>query len=371
MVDRIPVDKLYHPGVVVRDARATARNYAEIFGINKWNVAHYAGKRLTNTSTHGYRAEHSFTAAYGTSDTGVTFQLIEPGVDDTSTYKEFICTRGEGFHDLCTAIVPQAEFPAVREWFASQGIEVAQTDGIDNLVDWYFFDTRKALGGYQIMVVVPRVADWMNQVKFDEQWDFSSEVSRPDGVGPVPLPAIDHFGVVVEDVVERVRAYAQLYGVEKASFADVGTAGAALRSAVPALTLRNATYCGKPAEHRLCISVVEVADFGFEVIQTTVGPMHYKEDFLELVGPGIHHFNSCILDDHAECEKLNQWLNSIGIPVVQSGEPRTGMAYYYLDTLEKLGGCALEVRVSDESATQWMATALRSLSLDFSSKVAV
>jgi hypothetical protein len=348
-VAKIPVDKLYHPGVVVRDAKATARNYAEIFGIDQWAVAHYSGNRLADATTHGLEANHSFTVAYGAHpSSGVTFQLVQPDPGDASSYTEFLCTRGEGIHNLCTSILPSADaLPALIDWFAANGVEVGQSCTVDEIFDWYLFDTRKKLGGYYIQVVVPRADEWMSKVKFDDGWDFSAEIERPEGVTPLPLDKVYHFGVVVRDVVDSMTGYARLFGFDRVEFWDIGSAGAAARAPLPMVVLEQPTYYGNPVDHRIFNSLTEVADFGFEVIQTTVGPIHYKEDFLEPLGEGIHHLFPCMFDDEDTYERHDKWMTSIGAPIVQSGNPRRGDTvglgeYFYWDTREKLGGYLLE-----------------------------
>ena len=61
----LSVERLYHTGVVVRNARDTARNYAVLFGVTQWKVFHFGPKRLEGTLSHGLRVNHSFTCAYG------------------------------------------------------------------------------------------------------------------------------------------------------------------------------------------------------------------------------------------------------------------------------------------------------------------
>ena len=375
-IQALPLDRLHHPGVVVHDARATARNYAEIMGINQWNVVHCGPDHLSNETTYGLRARHSYTCAYGRHEpSGLTFQLIQPHVGDSSTYSEFIGTRGPGIHNLCTSVVSRETFTQVQAWFSSFGIEVGQSATIDDAVDWYLFDTRRALGGFQIMVIVPRVDRWADALKVDEVWDFSDEVSRPDGVGPVPVARVLnlHFGVVVHDVVERMRRYARIFGLGEIPFFDIGTADAAPRSKRPTVALGNATYHGKPVAHRMFNSLTSVSDFGFEVIQTTVPPIHYKEDFLDVVGEGIHHFYPTELHSDREWNELNAWMGSIGIPEVQSGDMNCGQAsglgtYHYWDTRERLGGYVLEVVVARPGFWESFADAQPLMTLDFSAQ---
>jgi hypothetical protein len=138
---------------------------------------------------------------------------------------------------------------------------------------------------FYIMVVVPPVDGAMDEATFDEQWDFSDEMRRPEGVGPVPVARVNgfHFGVVVRDVVAAMSRYADLLGLDEVVFYEIASPNSTPRARQPMVTLRNATYLDKPVEHRLLSTLTAVADFGVEVLQVTAPPIHYKEDFVDLV----------------------------------------------------------------------------------------
>ena len=81
------------------------------------------------------------------------FQLIEPHGGDASTFNEFLATRGEGIHHICTTSVSPDTFTRLKVWFASKGVKVGQSDTIDGAVQWHLFDTRESLGGFYLMVL--------------------------------------------------------------------------------------------------------------------------------------------------------------------------------------------------------------------------
>lgn len=82
MIDRIPVDELYHTVVVVDDAKAMAKNYALFFGIDKWKVINHTRKRLSHVTAYGR----------GTSRP----ELFQIGEDDRSAGEyEFITAEGQ------------------------------------------------------------------------------------------------------------------------------------------------------------------------------------------------------------------------------------------------------------------------------------
>jgi hypothetical protein len=81
-------------------------------------------------------------------------------------------------------------------------------------------------------------------------------------------------------------------------------------------------------------------NFGFEVIQPTFGPSHYKEDFLQPLGAGIHHIDTYFpVADWDEWAAFNKWLEEeFEAPCCMSGWLRGGMALFqYQDTRKRLG----------------------------------
>ncbi len=105
-METLPVDRLHHANVVVRDLKTTARNYAQLLGINSWDVVHHTEERLSATSVHGFGAPYTYSSATGSNSCGVTFRLIQP-IDGFSTFTEFLLARGPG----CMVYAPQLLMP--------------------------------------------------------------------------------------------------------------------------------------------------------------------------------------------------------------------------------------------------------------------
>jgi hypothetical protein len=354
MANRIPVDSLYYTTLVTRDAKAMARKHAEFYGINKWKVMHCSPNRLKDTSFRGRGrgianneglvgntaapGEFGFTSALGASENGgVAFQIVQPTVG-LSTFEHFLCTRGPGVHGVFMSVVQERDFEQLRDWLAHESIPIAQAFTIADAARFYFFDTRKALGGFYIQVVVPLCEHWSDAITVDEEWDFSNAVNRPPGgIPPTRIIAIPHFGVVVHDVEPVLERFARL-------FAQPRWRGMNWRTEKG--SLEDTTNNGKPVAHAYFTGRSDLGKnalgqpFGFEIVQPTFGPSHYKEDFLLSLGPGIHHVDLAFaVEDWPEWEALNKWMaDDLDAPTCMSGWLRNRSALFqYQDTRKSLG----------------------------------
>lgn len=334
VADHVPVDTLYYATVVTRDAKAIARNHAEFYGIDKWKVVHHEPPRITNLTAYGRKPEFSFISATGKSPNGgVEFQIVQP-TGGLSTFEEFLITRGQGIHSIFTTIVDDSSFDDLKAYLATLGIRVGQSFTVDDAADYVYFDTREALGGYFLQVVVPRRSDWQEAIRADEEWDFSGQVERPKGVEAVQqVTGITHFGVVVRDVLKKCEMYARVYG-------QPVWHGRHWRTEAGWLT--DTTYHRQPVVHGWLNGRANVGTtplgvgWGFEIVQPAYGLQTYKEDFLDVVGPGIQHVDLVIpFNDMSEWEIFNRWLDDIGIPNVMTGTH--SRLYHYQDGFKKLG----------------------------------
>lgn len=327
----LPVDRLYHVSVVVRDLEATARNYATVYGIERWEVAGYGAERLRDTSAFGFETRYTYATATGSNAHGVTFRLVQP-TGGFSTYSEFLVTRGEGIHGICVSELSEARFMEARERLREFGVAVGQAVTVDGAGRHYHLDTRRALGGYYLEVVVPAAGE---STGADEVWDFSGQVERPPGVEPLQdLPRIGHFGVAVDDLMGTLPAYASLLGLTEWTFVHFRPEPG---------WLEHATLNGQEVRHAFLLAIAGAGDVAFEVLQQTVGPTHYRQEFIDRIGVGIHHLLLLPALDEEQGPALRRWLESLGAPVVTSGVVRHGAAeYVYLDTRRMLGGYLVE-----------------------------
>lgn len=324
---KIPSDRLIHIGIVVRDAKASAKKFSQIYGITDWQVVDHAGDRLTETTTHGKRAEHAFITASGVAPTPegeVTFRLIQP-TGGWTTYHEFLNTRGEGIHNLCISAVSRGQLDQLVAWLQTEDVPVGQTTWLDGKFGYVCLDTRKALGGFYVQLLVGDSADAAPEP--DERWSFP-EVA---GQGLLPLGTSGmHYGVVVRDVMAAAERWTRLFGLGKIDFYNWRKAPG---------SLEDPQYLGQPVDHAYFATMFQLAPLlGFEVIQSTFGPTHYKEDYLNVVGEGIHHINATFLPDADHWQAAEKRMGDFGCPVVMGGGIGNGfIEFRYLDTRQALG----------------------------------
>ena len=326
----VPVDRLHHVTVVVRDLRAAACSYAEVLGIERWDVVHHTSERLRDTAVLGYPAPFTYATATGSNAHGVTFRLVQP-TGGLSTYEQFLVTRGEGIHGVCLAHVDERAFAEVRGRLGAHGVSIGQAATVDGSMRHYHLDTRAALGGFFVEVAVSLDGE---APRVDERWDFRDEVRRPEGVESLQdVPRIFHLGVAVHDVMARLPAYAELLGLTRWSFRHFGPG-----------TLQRSTVDGEDVEHAFLLALAGFDEAGFEVIQPTQEPTHYRRHLLDVIGEGIHHLLLLPGEDEGRWPAVRAWLEDLGAPVAMSGGvgPAT---FYYFDTRARLGGYLVEAIV--------------------------
>lgn len=327
-MNKIPAEDLIHIGVVVHDARAAARRFARMYGIVEWSVTEHTPQRLAQTVTRGHAAPQHFLTATGQAQTqlgAVTIRLIEPR-DGWTTYQEFLLTKGEGIHHVCTARIGTARMAALEPWLAAQGVPIAQSAVLPGGVREVTLDTRATLGGFYVQLAVE---DGASLAAADEVWNLADAV--PPGGPLLPLGTFQmHFGVVVHDLMARVADWARLFGLEEWSFMNWRSAPG---------SLEDPEYMGKPVNHAYFTTLLSFTPLlGFEIIQPTFGPSHYKENYRNLVGEGIHHVNASLLPDAATWQASAKRLADAGMPVVMGGGIGGGFAnFYYVDTAQELG----------------------------------
>jgi hypothetical protein len=150
----------------------------------------------------------------------------------------------------------------------------------------------------------------------------------------VGVQGVNHFGVVVNDVMASLERYNDLFGIPSWNIRDWRTE--------PGL-LEGAYYRGQPVNHEYFTGLAMFRDFGFEIIQPTLGPSHYNREFRDRWGEGVHHMLLNVTADPGEWNSTRDWLASIDVPLAMGADLMGGAAHFcYYDTFETLGGYILE-----------------------------
>ncbi|CAI7978352.1 Glyoxalase/bleomycin resistance protein/dioxygenase superfamily protein [Frankia sp. Hr75.2] len=333
MTPILPIDKLYSTGVVVADLESATLRHAEIFGVDHWEVREFTADRLKAVRAYGRPAAATFRTATGTTPGGtVAFELVQP-LTGESPFTTFRANRKTGVSHLTLAVRDPDEWAGLRRDLAAHGLRIAASMTVDGRLDRHFIDTREALGGFWVEVQVPLDGS-TEPPAADAHWDHSGRYQRPDGIGPIPVQGVGHFGIVVHDMPRRIEQYHRILGVPKW--------GVRTWRSEPGM-LESPYYRGETVDHEYFTALSQSHGFGFEIIQPTFGPSHYNRDFLDQTGEGIHHILLTVLTAPENWEQSVAWLESLGAPRVMGADMAGGAASFcYFDTGPQLGGYVLE-----------------------------
>lgn len=155
-------------------------------------------------------------------------------------------------------------------------------------------------------------------------------MSSPSTIIPedkIILREIVHVCIVVRDVEEKARAFAEKFGVGPWRIRLVHTPSS------------RASVHGEPVDYTLKFGHARVGPISLELVETVEGKTIYQE-FLKEHGEGLHHIGvPTPTPFDAEMEKWEK----LGIKPLQENrmtDPEEGWAY--MDTQE-LVGCVLEI----------------------------
>jgi catechol 2,3-dioxygenase-like lactoylglutathione lyase family enzyme len=316
----LPVDQLYRTTVVVRDLGAAAREYAEFYGITRWDIALQSG----------------FVAASGANTSGgLCFRLVEPTATSDSIFGEFLLEHGEGIQSICLTRVSPAELADLQAWFESLGAGLAATMTAGKDLEEVQFDTRALLGGFMLEVIASAQENWQESLGVDDTWDLGDVVARPRSLDFVKdTPGLNHFGVVVPDLQAVLTNYVRVFGLRRWRGYHWHTGEG---------SLEEPTYMGESAEHGFSTARGDIGldrfghGFGFEIVQPDFGPSHFA-DFKAQRGSGIHHLSLNLrMKDALEWVEFQGRMETLG-PVCMSGWLRDHSAkYIYSDLSARLG----------------------------------
>ncbi|QPK79116.1 VOC family protein [Corynebacterium lizhenjunii] len=314
-------------GVVVSDLDQAVASYGKIYGIQSWQFADAAPADATSHGRRTLRTPGTWRSALGTTlpqedapgpfgnpAQSVTFELIQPTGGETP-FNEQLLSKGEGI----TFIQVAAEGGDPAEHFAQLGITAAYSASIGGQCRTWW-DTRKQLGGFYVEMVPV---------------DAPAAEPAPADTALLPAQGIYHFGVLVDDVMEVLPHYRDIFGLE--SFDMKTWESGEGRLDAP-------QYRGNTDPVGYFTAQAHAQDFGFEIISMKYGSCHYNREFLDHRGPGIHHIFAWMTTQEQQWEELTSAMTAAGYPVVMGSPLRAGAAEFgYFDTFDALGGYLVEI----------------------------
>jgi len=137
---------------------------------------------------------------------------------------------------------------------------------------------------------------------------------------PLETSKVAQIGIIVKDIEKTAKDYADFLGLPMPAISQ--TAG---------FEESQAMYRGKPCDSTAKLAFLNVGEgIDIELIQPDEKPSTWRE-FLDEKGEGVHHIAFWIKDTKGKTKKLE----TMGIPLVQSGEWGTGR-YGYFDAMDSL-----------------------------------
>lgn len=134
------------------------------------------------------------------------------------------------------------------------------------------------------------------------------------------LESVCQIAVVVKDIVQAARRWADVFGVPVPEPIETATED-----------VTHIRYHGQPTPARAKLAFFKMGQISLELIEPIGGPSTWKE-FLDTHGEGVHHiaFQVQGMDD------VLTYLNGKGLPTAQRGDYKGG-CYSYVDAAKILG----------------------------------
>lgn len=299
----LPVTAIARVGVLTRDCRAAAGEYARFFGINDWRIADCAGR-----TADGREYAHRLAVGYAN---GVGFELIEPQL---GPWADELDACGEGPSHI---VVPTDDWQALATAQALTGIptgaEHAENGGRRRLLD-----SRGVLGGLKLVFAdAPALAP-------------HGAARRLPGEAVLPVQKLYQVSVMIRDLATAKARFRDLLGIE--AWVDIG---------IDSAQMPGCEYYGKPVEHTARLAIGRRDGACFELVEPLAGPTVYR-DALDRRGECVHHIMVSLAPPQ-EFERAAATLVPRGIVVGQSASIPGLMNFAYFDGAKPLAGLFVEV----------------------------
>jgi len=299
----LPVTAIARVGVLTRDCRAAASEYARFFGINDWRLAHCAGR-----TADGRDYAHRQAVGYAN---GVGFELIEP---QSGPWADLLAAGGEGPSHVVVATTDWSALAAAQaQTGIATGAENSENGGQRRLLA-----SREALGG--LTVVFADAAALAPH----------GETLRLPGEAILPVQKLYQVSVMIRDLDAAKARFRELLGVE--AWVDIG---------IDSAQMPGCEYYGKPVEHTARLAIGRRDGACFELVEPLTGPTVYR-DAIDRRGECVHHIMVSLAPPQ-DFERAAAQLAPRGIVVGQSASIPGLMNFAYFDGAKPLAGLFVEV----------------------------
>ena len=165
----LPVQKLYHTGIVVTDREAAIAEFSAFFGIGHFvRMELHTGDGFA-VSLHGQDIEHHALTAFGRTG-GFACELMQPGAGD-GLYQRFLAVHGEGPQHHFPSILGAGELASAVPRLRACGFAVALDGVFDGLLRYLYLE-HADLPGFALELIVPLREDWWQSMGMsgDDAW---------------------------------------------------------------------------------------------------------------------------------------------------------------------------------------------------------
>jgi hypothetical protein len=153
---------------VVEDLEKARESFGRLYGITNWNTWNNLASGQLNKQYNGKKGDFEYSCSYGfVGDTHIELCHHDGG---SSIYKDWLDSRGPGFHHLGFQLDTREEYDQVAAWFESQNAPLAMGGEVEGMGVWAYFDTVAQLGCYsEIYWSSPAVLKIFERMKRGEQ----------------------------------------------------------------------------------------------------------------------------------------------------------------------------------------------------------
>lgn len=316
-MSQLIVGDFFHAGVIPRDARLMASMYWKALGVGPWWVGPLNSKETGDLYLDGQPLETlRMDTAHGA--IGSLALALDQPLSGQHPYEAFLAGRSQGVHHLAFIVPSMA---AAKESMASFGyapVFEARNMGLERDGAAAYFDTTQSLG-----VVVELVEMPSGMPPMTERVPAAESAVSPS---TVKLQGAVHVALATRDAEAMAKQWQQLLGVGPWTMSDFGE-GVEMRVG------------GEPTA-----AVIHGAQ---ALLSTPSGPLALVleqpltvpqplNDFIEIYGPGVHHF--CLAVEDLDQASVAMGMSGYRLTYEARGfGPNGDGAAAHFDTTEDLG----------------------------------